>query len=197
VHVRRCPECGSDYRPEIVTCADCGVLLEDRDDELDDPGVGPQTGTGALDDPAAVPEGFEPLLSAHTVRDLQPLADRLIESGIQCRLRESRSSGHVIGYRLFVPADDGARAVDCVAQDLSDDCGISLVHGIQSPLDPDDGYHNCPACGAELQRGALACPECELPLATPEDTCPGCGEVCERGPESRCRHCGHVFDPGE
>ena len=29
-HVRVCRECGEEYRPEIVRCADCGGELEDR-----------------------------------------------------------------------------------------------------------------------------------------------------------------------
>ena len=31
-HVRVCRECGEEYRPEIVRCADCGGELEDRYD---------------------------------------------------------------------------------------------------------------------------------------------------------------------
>ena len=29
-HVRVCRECGEEYRPEVVRCADCGGELEDR-----------------------------------------------------------------------------------------------------------------------------------------------------------------------
>ena len=29
-HVRVCRDCGEEYRPEIVRCADCGGELEDR-----------------------------------------------------------------------------------------------------------------------------------------------------------------------
>ena len=31
-HVRVCRECGEEYRPEIVRCADCGGELEDHYD---------------------------------------------------------------------------------------------------------------------------------------------------------------------
>jgi hypothetical protein len=191
VHIRHCPECGSDYRPDIVNCADCGALLEDRDDELDDLAAATSTNDQAADDLSAAPEGFVPIFRADSVHDLRPLADCLLEMGIECRLREARSGSHVVGYRLLVPGDERVRAVEAATALLIDGSRVAPVAAEELPLDPAaDGYSHCPACGTALSSGATACPECDLLLGDPAATCPECGQAVEPESQGRCGSCG-------
>jgi len=142
MHVRVCVECGEEYRPEIVACADCGGRLEDRHDD------GERTVP-----PAAEPydRGLEPdaeftetILHAEKATDLTQEADRLVEGGIAFRLRPGRKAG----YRLLVAAPDRDRALALL--------GLLADEGAQG------SEGSCPACGTRLPAGVVECPECGL-----------------------------------
>jgi hypothetical protein len=188
VRVRHCPACRTDYRPEIVSCADCGQLLVDWDDELDlDDGaaVPPEEGL------SGVPKDFLPIFTAAGVRDLTPLADRLVAEGIDFRLRDARKGCCVIAYRLLVHPRDHERARAAVGE-LA---GRVTAVGAPGASDGDAagaiaGYECCPACEAALPSGASECPECGLPLAEPEATCRACGHALGDDPMARCGSCG-------
>ncbi len=149
MHVRVCVECGEEYRPEIVTCADCGGLLEDRHGDAEAP---PRA---AFDvEPAAAEEDtlVESILHADRAPALTPAADRLLEAGIAFLLRPG-AGGH--GFHLLVSEGDRERALQAL--------GIAA--------DAREG--ECPACGTGLAGGVAECPECGLavgdePEAGPE-----------------------------
>ena len=142
MHVRVCVECGEEYRPEIMACADCGGQLEDRHDDgertvlpADEPGAsGPQTDA----------EFTETIFQAEKATDLRGEADRLVAAGITFRLRPARGAG----YQLLVTAPDRDRALAAL--------GLLAAEGARGS----DG--SCPACGTPLPAGAVECPECGL-----------------------------------
>jgi hypothetical protein len=186
VHVRHCPACRTDYRPDIVTCADCGALLADRDDELELPPEPALAPDAVPDNLPPLPEGFQPLVRASNVWDLTPLADRLVEEGIECRMREVRPSRRP-AYEVLVHADDRAEALAVVAP-LAAEHGCHLHADNEEAADPASSYSHCPSCGAALPAGACVCPECELELRQPGPTCPECGSVMDDPHE--CPQCG-------
>jgi hypothetical protein len=177
VHVRHCPACQCDYRPEIVVCADCGAELVDRDDDLP---VDPGARVGLADTEAALPEGFAAISSSRNVHDLTPLADCLLEAGIDCRIRDQRIDDHPIGYQLFVHAGSRAEALDLLARQAPE---------TEEAFDPEQGYAQCPACGAPLKPRASACGDCGLPLISATRECPRCEEPVASDAQ-RCGNCG-------
>ncbi len=199
MHVRYCPACRCDYRPDIVTCADCGALLEDRDDEQDLPDA-PQPEADQEQEeeaPAPIPDGFEPLLRSDYVRDLTPFADRLIEVGIECRVREARFVRHGNEYSLLVHERDRKRALEAAAP-LAEGSAVTLIGAVEDgSFEPGRGYLRCPACSTELPPGAIVCPECELEIGQSGPACPGCGSVLADTSTSECPHCGRPTPGGE
>jgi hypothetical protein len=188
VHVRHCPVCQTDYRPDIHNCADCGGPLEDRDDEMGF-GDGEDAEEGNGEDSEEVPEGFGPLVAAGQARDLIPYADLLVEAGIECRIRDVKREGHVMGYRLLIHADDKEHALG-VIESLEGEGVGTIVRGlVDAHASGGAGYAACPACETPLPEEAVECPGCGLPLREAEDVCPACGAPVS--PEApRCGNCG-------
>jgi hypothetical protein len=143
MHVRVCPECGEEYRPEIVRCADCGATLEDRhlDDDapLETPGVGPPI--EAKDLPPGI---HRSIYSSERAEGLIPFSDRLAAAGIPFGVRGSFQT-----FELLVREEDLERALAEVSPLL----GTEIA-----------ALEACPACQTPLPADADACPECGLAL---------------------------------
>jgi hypothetical protein len=160
-HVRVCRECGEEYRPEIVRCADCGGELEDRY-----PGY--EAAPKAEPEPAPEAElvGYRVLFATARATDLVPMAERLREAAIEYRLAEQPGAAKDAPPRYAILVRDGdarealAAVTDLVAphQDAAD------VHAVETRFDPERGYVQCPACGTAPPPGAAECPECGLGL---------------------------------
>ena len=146
MHVRVCVECGEEYRPEIVTCADCGGLLEDRHGDEDETAAPPVEAAPAAAEEATL---VESVLSAERASALTAGADRLMEAGIPFRLRPA-GGGH--GYHLLVAEGDRDRALNTL--------GIAA--------DAREG--ECPACGTPLRGGVAECSECGLAVGDEPET---------------------------
>ena len=149
MHVRVCVECGEEYRPGIVACADCGGALEDRhgDEAAPAPASAPADGADDAGDGRFV----ESVLHADRAPDLRESADRLMDSGVAFRLRPSRT-GH--GFHLLVAEEDRERALKAL--------GIAA--------DAREG--ECPACGTRLTGPVAECPECGLAVGDEPDPDP-------------------------
>src|SRR6188768_2765211 len=146
MNVRICVDCGEEYRPEIAVCADCGGRLEDRTDDGARQAVVNATAT-APEEAAEDPEAAFTDAVAHTERavDLRADADRLVEAGIEFRIRAAQPAG----YRLLVAADDRERA-------------LAALGMLVEPGSTDADGKSCPACGTVVSAEAVDCPECGL-----------------------------------
>ena len=167
MHVRRCRQCGEEYRPEVVTCVDCGGPLEDADDEQVPFEARPLPGRSAEAEPAVrkPPEGYAVVYVGRDLREVHPLVDRLEEEGIPIHVQDTpdQRGGHAPPtYSLLVPQTEASRARRALAPLLGE--GVD-PDALDRGFDPEAGYVQCPACSAEIPRGAEACPDCGLAVA--------------------------------
>jgi hypothetical protein len=164
-HVRVCRECGEEYRPEIVRCADCGGELEDRY-----PGDEPATRPAQDAAPEAELVGYRVLFTTARATDLVPMADRLREVAIECRLAEQPGAAKDAppAYAILVREGDARKALAAVTDLVAPHEDAADVHAVETRFDPEKGYVQCPACGTAPPQGAAECPECGLGLGGEE-----------------------------
>ncbi len=185
MQVRICPDCGEEYRPEIVSCADCGALLEDADGEQT-----PDRPPPAPAEPE-IPEGYEPIFWGSQPREMQGLAERLAQAGVPVRVRARPADRQQPGLRLalLVPQAERTRALEILAPHLDAEADPGLLQAVEREFDPTIGYRSCPACAGPLRPGTSECPECGLGVAEAGTPCPRCGGSPLAEGES-CLECG-------
>ena len=186
-HVRVCRECGEEYRPEIIRCADCGGELEDVYEDGARPTGAPDTSRLEPVDLANHRTVFETPRAA----DLPPLAERLRESEIPFRLVEKAPAGESapVQFALLVPEGRAKAALVALAPLLAphgDDEGFQAV---ETSYEDGRGYVTCPACGTEQSAAAGECPECGLALGGEAAACSRCGAALP-APDAECPACG-------
>jgi len=163
-HVRVCRECGEEYRPEIVRCADCGGELEDRY-----PGDEPAPEAEPEPAPEAELVGYRVLFATARATDLVPMAERLREAAIECRLAEQPGGKDAPPrYAILVRDGDAREALAAVTELVAPHQDAAEVHAVETRFDPERGYVECPACGTAQPPGATECPECGLGLGGSE-----------------------------
>jgi hypothetical protein len=164
-HVRVCRDCGEEYRPEIVRCADCGGELVDRF-----PGSESEAPAAAEEEAAAQLAGHHVLFLTPRATDLVPMAERLREARIEYRLAEQPggAEGAPPRYALLVREGDARDALVALAEILSPHEDAAGVHAVETRFDAERGYVECPACGTRVAPGAVECTECGLGLGGPE-----------------------------
>jgi len=162
-HVRVCRECGEEYRPQVVRCADCGGELEDHYE-----GEGEErVAHPAPEEGAAELTGHRVLFVTPRAADLVPLAERLRDRRVEYRLAEqpAPAEGAPPRYALLVRDADAAGALAVLADIVAPHEDATGVDAVETRFDPARGYVQCPACGAEAATGAAECVECGLGLA--------------------------------
>jgi RNA polymerase subunit RPABC4/transcription elongation factor Spt4 len=153
MHVRVCPECDEEYRPDIATCADCGADLVDR--AVDEQGR-------RVAEPA-VAEG-EPItlvgLYSGPAAALRPLAEALAAAGVAQRFVPIPGQS---GLTLAVAQEDGVRAMEALAafHGRGTELGLSEL-AATFEAGAEEHEHACPACGAAIPADASECPDCGL-----------------------------------
>jgi len=164
VHVRVCRDCGEEYRPEVVRCADCGGELEDHFEGEPEGAV--SAGAGSRE-PASELTGYRALFLTPRAADLVPMAERLREGRVEYRLAEQPGAGEGAPprYALLVRDADAAGALRALADLVAPHEGPEDVHAVETRFDAEQGYVQCPACGARTAPGAAECPECGLGLS--------------------------------
>lgn len=193
MNVRVCPDCGEEYQPTVVLCADCGAQLEDR--VLDDDGNPIEPEAHHLGRQAAAPVERRVVFVTPKAAELVPLAEALREVGIEYHLAEQPPSveGASVHYALLVAEQDTAATLRAVAHLLSaQDADAEDLHAVETRFDPDRGYLACPACGAEQPQGAVECGQCGLTLGASEEgaaVCPRCARPLPE-PGATCTSCG-------
>jgi hypothetical protein len=165
-HVRVCRDCGEEYRPDILRCADCGGELEDRHAGEDEPAAQPPEPAA----PAVDAADYQVLYQSPRATDLVPMAQRLRAGGIEYRLAEQPggASGAPPRYAVVVKDADARGALAAVSDLIAPDAGDADVHAVETRFDAERGYLQCPACGTAPPAGARECPECGLRLGGEE-----------------------------
>jgi DNA-directed RNA polymerase subunit RPC12/RpoP len=170
-HVRVCRECGEEYRPEIVRCADCGGELEDVYEDEGAPS--PRSGDPAEPEPIDLSD-HRVLFQTPRAPDLVPLAERLRAAEIAFRLvEEGVGEAAAARYRLMVPENTARAALETLADLLAPNVEADSVHALETSYES-GRYVRCPACGAEQGSGLAECAECGLTLGPAMPTCPRC-----------------------
>jgi hypothetical protein len=160
--VKVCRECGEEYRPDILRCADCGGELEARYEE--ERTSWPKPGEAAAVADTRPAGDYQPIAWRPTARELTPLADRLVALAIPFYLRPSASEAGegAAGYELRVRQEEREAALRELA-------GFEPVPRIHSADAQGEGEtSDCPACGHVVQKQAAECPECGLALGDGE-----------------------------
>jgi len=191
VHVRVCRDCGEEYRPEIVSCADCGGRLEDRwEDEATT--VPPRRAEPPAPEARDL-SGYCPIFSTDQAGALVPLAERLREAGMAFHLLESPGGSRrsAARFHVLVPVSNEAEAKRVLAPLLGEGEGAQLAQGIESEF-ADGAYRRCPACGAELSGAPLECPGCGLALGKTEELATQVNDT-----PAPCARCGLLLAPGQ
>src|SRR5262245_45944799 len=158
MHVRVCVECGEEYRPEVVVCADCGGRLEDRrtDDRTDSDALPSRPSSASESDLTSQPDltGHRPVFQTREPRELAKVAESLREAGLAFHIVESplQNDERRSALVLFVRDEDASSALRLVAPLHGPDAVAYVAH--------DEA--RCPACEAILPEGARECPDCGL-----------------------------------
>jgi predicted amidophosphoribosyltransferase len=153
MHVRVCPDCDEEYRPDITTCADCGADLVDRAvDEQGRPIAEPAQAEGEQVTLVALYSG--------PAAALRPLAEALAAAGVAQRFVPIPGQS---GLTLAVAQEDGARAMEALAafHGRGTELGLSEL-AATFVASAEEGDHACPACGAAVPMDAAECPDCGL-----------------------------------
>jgi predicted amidophosphoribosyltransferase len=153
MHVRVCPECDEEYRPDIASCADCGTELVDRTlDEQGRPVAEPAQAEGEQVALVALYSG--------PAAALRPLAEALAAAGVAQKFVPIPGQS---GLTLAVAQEDGVRAMEALAgfHGRGTELGLSELAATFEAR-PEDPEHACPACGAAVPEDASECPDCGL-----------------------------------
>ncbi len=174
VHVRVCRDCGEEYRPEAVRCADCGGALEDRF-EGEEAATAPAAERS--EEVASELVGYRVLFLTPRAADLVPMAERLREGRIDYRLAEQPGAGEGAPprYALLVRDADAAVALSALADLVAPHEDAAGFHAVETRFDGERGYVECPACGAADGAGSRRVPRVR----------PGPGRRRGRGGEAR------------
>jgi hypothetical protein len=194
--VRYCPRCRVDYRPEIVTCADCGgELVTQFEDEA--PFAGPDAEIeGPLNPPDPPPGDYRSIYSSGRIGDLEPLVEALTARAIPFRIHVTTLAGGDVPrsrFDLSVREEERAEALREVAPFLAAEADPDALASVDRDFDAQRGYARCPACSTTLAQGATECTECGLGLKGESGSCSDCGGDVDPDAES-CPHCGAPFE---
>jgi uncharacterized OB-fold protein len=154
---RICPECGTEYLPEIARCADCGAALLTVE-ELERAREEKERLMAA-----AVPNEYS--IREGDLNWMQELYAVLIDSGIPCSVRSDAAckKGGSSKCRLVVSAGDVERA-----QERIEEYFMEMHPEIRASREM-ASQGRCPACGSPVGDGDRDCPDCGLPLVIIED----------------------------
>ena len=154
-HVRVCRDCGEEYRPGIVRCADCGGELEDRY-----PGDEPPPKPAPDAAPEAELAGYRVLFTTARATDLVPMASGCARRRSSIGSRSSRAPRKDAPPRYAILVREGAAkaALAAVTDLVAPHEDAADVHAVETRFDPERGYLQCPACGTAPPPGATRVP---------------------------------------
>lgn len=156
--IKICPECETEYFPQIQQCADCGAdllwpdkfkIVQEERKRLKDT---------VLENKVAVREGDKQWIGE--------LYDVLIDSGIPCVITADAGCSKGCSpdtRKLLVTAHDAERANARIEEYYAE------VHPEIQASKEMVSQGKCPACGSPVDPAAIECPDCGLPLIIVEE----------------------------
>lgn len=153
-----CPECDTEYLPNIETCADCGVKLLMYEEYRNLTDERKHLAEQALRNSVVVRKG--------DLKWLEELRTALIDSGIHCTIApgegcdKSRCSGE---WQLLADKEDSERALARIEEYFED------MYPEMKASNELASQGKCPACGYALRPDATECPDCGLKFAIDEE----------------------------
>lgn len=151
--IKICPDCATEYFPNIDRCADCGTVLLLPEEIRLAHEEKERCAEKALENPVVVREG--------DLAWMDELFNVLIEAGIPCAVIDEAgcNKGCCGGtYRLIVSSQDAEKAdeqIEDYFEQIHPESQVSREMVQQG---------KCPACGSPVNSGATECPDCGLPL---------------------------------
>lgn len=153
-----CPDCGAEYFPHIVKCADCGAVLllpEEHRKALEEK---KRLMEKAVENEVAVREGdLDWMGELHSV---------LIDAGIACTVRSDAGCTKTCcgdKCRLVVAKEDFERAQERIEQYFME------MHPEIRASSELASQGKCPACGSPVSPDDRDCPDCGLMLVIIEE----------------------------
>jgi len=156
-----CPQCGGEYRPEVLSCAECGVALVGGETLL----AGQKHRSGG---PAEIGP-LEPVITVHRgpLVQVKALQSYLRGQGLPCRM--VKEAGGACGCRgpevlLQVREEDLAEAMAAMEREYRDNTGLADhdTHFAGAVYDAGEAEVVCPACGCRFAPDSSECPDCGL-----------------------------------
>ena len=165
--LKYCPQCGDEYRAEIVRCAGCNVDLITGTERL---AMDQARNRGRTDRSMEIVAGDTLVtLRSGQLKDIKLLQKQLAgeripsiiggEGGACCR---SGCRGPEL--QLQVRETDVQDALAVLAHDFRNSTALydhDLTH-LQAAFDPRTAADRCPDCGTRFAPAAATCPECGL-----------------------------------
>lgn len=147
-----CPECGTEYLPQIEKCADCGAVLLLPDELEKAQEEKERLMEKAVENEAVVREG--------DLNWMSELYAVLIDAGIPCTVRSDAGCKKSCRdkCRLVVSPEDFDRAQERIEQYFME------MHPEIRASNELVGQGKCPACGSPVGPGDSECPDCGLTL---------------------------------
>jgi len=151
--IKTCPECGAEYLPHIVKCADCNEIVLSAEECMKAQEERKRIEETAVDNSVKVLEGDLSWMSE--------LRTVLLDAGIPCSLHSDAGCrkgccGDTV--QLKVSPQDLERSQKAIEEYLMElDPDLRMVKEML-------GKGKCPACGSSIGRDARECQDCGLPL---------------------------------
>ncbi len=153
-----CPQCRTEYLPNIEKCADCGSVLLHPEDYRIKQEEKKRLMEKAVEEEAVVREG--------DLNWMSELRDVLIDSGIPCAVRSDsgcKKSRCRDKCRLVVYPADLEKAQQRIEEYFME------MHPEIRTANELAGQGRCPACGHPVGAESRECPDCGLPLVIIEE----------------------------
>jgi uncharacterized OB-fold protein len=152
-----CPDCGTEYLPNIEKCADCGTVLLLHEEYVSVQEEKKRLIEKAFENAVVVREG--------DLKWLEELHDVLINAGIPCTVASDTECKGRCGdnWLLITSKEDHERAKERIEQYFVEMHPEMLVSNELA------SQGKCPACGFPVAAGADECPDCGLAFVLEEE----------------------------
>lgn len=167
--LKYCPQCGAEYRSDIVTCSDCNIALisgyekKVRLKEQKQRLAGRKGELASDDDIVIIHRG--------QIKDLKPIQELLaVEKIGNLVAGDKQSCGKSCCpsmLHLYVRQEDAKDAAQIIKEEHIRTTGLAADHDIMpngSLFNVEKNEITCPACGHVFIATIVVCPDCGLTL---------------------------------